>query len=53
MAGHAARLARGIAAIPGAEVLNDVVFTQVCVTFGSDDRTRDVVARLLAEGERG
>ena len=51
MAGHAAAFARGIAAIPGAELLNDVVFTQVCVSFGDDDRTREVVARLLADGE--
>ena len=51
MAGHAAAFARGIAEIPGAEVLNDVVFTQVCVSFGDDDRTREVVARLLADGE--
>ena len=40
MAGHAAAFARGIEALPGAEVLNDVVFTQVCVSFGDDDRTR-------------
>jgi glutamate/tyrosine decarboxylase-like PLP-dependent enzyme len=51
MTGHAAAFARGIEELPGAEVLNDVVFTQVCVSFGSDDRTRDVVARLLADGE--
>jgi glutamate/tyrosine decarboxylase-like PLP-dependent enzyme len=51
MAGHAAAFARGIEEIPGAEVLNDVVFTQVCVSFGDDDRTRAVVARLLADGE--
>lgn len=51
MAGHAATFAREIAAIPGAEVLNDVVFTQVCVSFGDDDRTRAVVDRLLADGE--
>ena len=25
----------------GAEVLNDVVFTQVCAAFGNDERTRD------------
>ena len=35
---------------PGAEVLNDVVFTQVCVAFGDDARTRAVTARLLADG---
>ncbi len=51
MAGHAAAFASGIAEIPGAEVLNDVVFTQVCTSFGSDERTREVVARLLEEGE--
>ena len=51
LAGHAAEFARAIEEIPGAEVLNDVVFTQVCVSFGSDERTREVVARLLAEGE--
>jgi glutamate/tyrosine decarboxylase-like PLP-dependent enzyme len=51
MAGHAAAFADGIADIPGAEVLNDVVFTQVCVSFGSDERTREVVRRLLDDGE--
>jgi glutamate/tyrosine decarboxylase-like PLP-dependent enzyme len=51
MAGHAAAFARGIAEIAGAEILNDVVFTQVCVSFGDDERTRQVVARLLDEGE--
>jgi glutamate/tyrosine decarboxylase-like PLP-dependent enzyme len=51
MAGHAAAFARSIEDLPGAEVLNDVVFTQVCVSFGDDDRTRDVVARLLEDGE--
>ena len=43
-------IAAGIAAIPGAVVLNDVVYTQVTVAFGSDERTREVFARLLAEG---
>jgi glutamate/tyrosine decarboxylase-like PLP-dependent enzyme len=51
MAGHAAAFARAIEDLPGAEVLNDVVFTQVCVSFGDDDRTREVVARLLEDGE--
>jgi glutamate/tyrosine decarboxylase-like PLP-dependent enzyme len=27
-----------------------VVFSQVCATFGSDQRTADVAARLLADG---
>ena len=48
---HAARaLADGLAAIPGAVVLNDVVYTQVSVAFESDERTREVFERLLAEG---
>ena len=42
----------GIADFPGVEVLNDVVFTQVCVSFGDDERTRAVVARA-AGGRRG
>ncbi len=50
LAGTARALAAGIAAIPGAEVLNDVVFTQVCVSFGADERTRAVTAALLADG---
>ena len=47
---RAQQIADGIARIPGAEILNDVVYTQVCVSFGSDERTRAVTARLLAEG---
>jgi glutamate/tyrosine decarboxylase-like PLP-dependent enzyme len=50
LAGHAAALADGIAAIPGAEILNDVVYTQVCAAFGEDAVTRDVVERMLADG---
>jgi glutamate/tyrosine decarboxylase-like PLP-dependent enzyme len=47
---HAAAFADGIAAIDGAAVENDVVFSQVCVSFGSDERTAQVAARLLADG---
>lgn len=47
---NARAIADGIATIEGAEVLNDVVFTQVCVGFGSDERTRAVTARVLADG---
>jgi glutamate/tyrosine decarboxylase-like PLP-dependent enzyme len=50
LAGHATSLAEEIAAIPGATVLNEVVYTQVCVAFDSDERTREVTARLLADG---
>ena len=47
---NARRLADGIADIDGADIANDVVFTQVCATFGDDERTRLVTERLLAEG---
>jgi glutamate/tyrosine decarboxylase-like PLP-dependent enzyme len=47
---HAATFADGMRGLDGAHVLNDVVFTQVCASFGSDERTRDVVARVLADG---
>jgi glutamate/tyrosine decarboxylase-like PLP-dependent enzyme len=43
-------LAEGIGAIPGAVVLNDVVYTQVSVAFESDERTREVFDRILADG---
>jgi glutamate/tyrosine decarboxylase-like PLP-dependent enzyme len=46
----ASALAEGIARIPGARVLNDVVYTQVSVAFETDRRTRDVFDRLLADG---
>jgi len=48
---HAQAFAAGAATIPGAQVLNDVVFTQVCIAFdGDDERTRLVVQRLLDDG---
>jgi glutamate/tyrosine decarboxylase-like PLP-dependent enzyme len=47
---HAAAFAQGLADLPGAVVLNDVVFTQVCASFGSDERTRAVVEAMLADG---
>jgi glutamate/tyrosine decarboxylase-like PLP-dependent enzyme len=47
---HAAGFADGLRTIDGARVLNDVVFTQVCASFGDDARTRDVVRRVLADG---
>ena len=50
LAGHARAFADGIAGIEGAEVLNDVVFTQVCVAFEDDARTLDVVRRMLEDG---
>jgi len=50
LARHARAFADGAAGIEGAEVLNDVVYTQVCVSFGSDARTQDVTRRMLEDG---
>lgn len=50
LARHASSFAAGIAGIDGASVLNDVVFTQVCAEFGSDERTEQVLTRLLDDG---
>ena len=36
--------------MPGASILNDVVYTQVCASFGSDARTKAVGDALLADG---
>jgi glutamate/tyrosine decarboxylase-like PLP-dependent enzyme len=47
---NARLFADGVASIDGARVENDVVYTQVCVTFGSDARTEEVTRRLLADG---
>jgi glutamate/tyrosine decarboxylase-like PLP-dependent enzyme len=47
---HATTFADAVRDIPGATVLNDVVFTQVCATFGDDDRTRAVVQGMLEDG---
>lgn len=47
---HATAIAEGIAEIPGGEVLNDVVFTQVCASFGTDEATQAVVQRMLEDG---
>jgi glutamate/tyrosine decarboxylase-like PLP-dependent enzyme len=51
LARHAHAIADAVAGIPGTTVLNDVVYTQVCVAFNSDERTRAVTGRLLAEGD--
>ena len=49
---HAARVRRRDRGDPGAEVLNDVVFTQVCARFGDDERTARG-RRAAARGRRG
>jgi glutamate/tyrosine decarboxylase-like PLP-dependent enzyme len=50
LAHHARTFAEGARRIPGCEVLNDVVFTQVCLSFGDDERTHAVAAALFADG---
>lgn len=47
---HASSFATGIAGIDGSTVLNDVVFTQVCAEFGNDERTEQILTRLLDDG---
>jgi glutamate/tyrosine decarboxylase-like PLP-dependent enzyme len=47
---RASAMAEGLAEIPGAEVLNEVPYTQVCVAFGSDERTERVLTALFADG---
>jgi len=47
---HTSTFAAGLTEIEGATVLNDVVFTQVCATFGTDERTEEVVRRTLEDG---
>jgi glutamate/tyrosine decarboxylase-like PLP-dependent enzyme len=47
---HAQAFADGVRAI-GGEVLNDVVFTQVCTAWGEDASTAEVERLVLAEGE--
>jgi len=47
---HARAFAAGISAIDGGRVENDVVFSQVSASFGSDQRTVEVSRRLMADG---
>jgi glutamate/tyrosine decarboxylase-like PLP-dependent enzyme len=51
LAGSAARLAIGLAQLPGVEVLNDVVFTQVCAALETDARTDAWADALRTTGE--
>jgi glutamate/tyrosine decarboxylase-like PLP-dependent enzyme len=46
----ARRMADRLREADGVEVLNDVVLNQVLVRFGDDGHTRDVVARVQADG---
>lgn len=47
---NARRMASAMAEVPGATVLNDVVFTQVAIAFDDDGTTREIGRRLLADG---
>ncbi len=51
LAANARAIASGLAAIDGVEVLNDVVYTQVVLAVGDEDRTRAVGAAILADGD--
>jgi glutamate/tyrosine decarboxylase-like PLP-dependent enzyme len=46
----ASRMADQLRRADGIEVLNDVVLNQVLVRFGDDERTREVIARVQADG---
>lgn len=47
----AQQFAHAAAAIEEVEMLNDVVYTQVCVAVGDDERTRAVVRHVLEAGQ--
>ncbi|MDQ0679302.1 glutamate/tyrosine decarboxylase-like PLP-dependent enzyme [Arthrobacter pascens] len=46
----AAEMAGRLAELPDVEVLNDVVYTQVALAFGTDERTRAVTGHIMADG---
>lgn len=50
LAGDAAALADGLRTVPGVEVVNEVVYTQVCAALPDDATTQAVAARLREEG---
>ena len=47
---QATALADGLSALPGVRVINDVVYTQVCVTFDAPASPASVAAALNADG---
>lgn len=47
---RARRFADRLSELDGVTILNEVCFTQVCVSFGADEVTREVARRLLADG---
>jgi glutamate/tyrosine decarboxylase-like PLP-dependent enzyme len=48
---HAARFAEEIVAIPGVEVLNEVMLNQVLFRFDSDERTAEIMRCVQESGE--
>jgi len=48
---HARRFAEELAALPGFELLNEVVLNQVLFRFESDERTDEVLRRVQESGE--
>jgi glutamate/tyrosine decarboxylase-like PLP-dependent enzyme len=48
---HARAIAEGLAALPGCEIVNDVVLNQVLFRFEDDERTQAILAAVQKEGE--
>jgi glutamate/tyrosine decarboxylase-like PLP-dependent enzyme len=48
---HARAIAEGLAALPGCEIVNDVVLNQVLFRFADDERTQSILAAVQREGE--
>jgi glutamate/tyrosine decarboxylase-like PLP-dependent enzyme len=51
LADAARGIAEGVAELPGVEVLNDVVFTQVCIALEDDAATAALSQRLWDDGD--
>jgi glutamate/tyrosine decarboxylase-like PLP-dependent enzyme len=51
LAGHARMLADALAPLDGLQVLNDVVYTQVCLALEDDTLTQAVIDRILDDGQ--
>jgi glutamate/tyrosine decarboxylase-like PLP-dependent enzyme len=47
---NARTMADKVGQLPDVEVLNDVVYTQICLALDDDERTRAVTQRVLADG---
>jgi glutamate/tyrosine decarboxylase-like PLP-dependent enzyme len=47
----ATAISRGLAEVPGCEILNEVVLNQVLFRFAGDERTKAILAAVQREGE--